>query len=65
MMSALAPKTDMRGATRNVRYGPIADILGRNRLGKLGRYGEPRGGALACIRRNACTKQFLPGAPLR
>jgi hypothetical protein len=25
-MSALAPKADMRGATRDVRYVPIADI---------------------------------------
>ena len=26
-MSALPSKADMRGATRDVRYGPIADIL--------------------------------------
>jgi hypothetical protein len=25
-MSALAPKADMCSATRNVRFGPIADI---------------------------------------
>jgi hypothetical protein len=25
-MSALAPKADMRGATRNVRFVPIADV---------------------------------------
>ena len=27
-MSALPPKADMRSATRNVRFGPKADILG-------------------------------------
>ena len=26
VMSALAPKADMCDATRNVRFGPIADI---------------------------------------
>jgi hypothetical protein len=26
IMSALPPKADMRGAARDVRYGPIADI---------------------------------------
>jgi len=31
-MSALPPKADMCGATRYVRFGPIADILGLIRL---------------------------------
>jgi hypothetical protein len=26
-MSALPPKADMCGATRDVRFGPIADVL--------------------------------------
>jgi hypothetical protein len=32
LMSALPPKADMCGATRDVRYGPIADIGERNSL---------------------------------
>jgi hypothetical protein len=29
VMSALPPKADMCGATTDVRFGPIADILGK------------------------------------
>src|SRR5262249_21445185 len=31
VMSALPPKADMCGATRDVRFGPIADIAGTMR----------------------------------
>jgi hypothetical protein len=34
-MSALPPKADMCGATRNVRYGPIADITSVNFNGRF------------------------------
>ena len=43
-MSALHPKADMCGATRDVRYGPIADIGGGELFvsGPLGsRSGKP------------------------
>jgi hypothetical protein len=36
-MSALPPKADMCGATRDVRYGPIADIQDTNREANLRR----------------------------
>jgi len=46
-MSALPPKADMCGATRNVRFGPIADIALFNHLvcerDQRGRYGEAEG----------------------
>ena len=37
-MSALPPKADMCGATRDVRFGPIADIGSLNRLFRSARY---------------------------
>jgi hypothetical protein len=32
VMSALPPKADMCGATRDVRFGPKADIIGKSTL---------------------------------
>jgi hypothetical protein len=34
-MSALPPKADMCGATRDVRFGPIADMLNYNGISSL------------------------------
>jgi hypothetical protein len=42
VMSALPPKADMCVATRDVRYGPIADIL----IGRLSPKEEPRDAGL-------------------
>jgi hypothetical protein len=36
-MSALPPKADMFGATRDVRFGPIADIIRRANAAVLSR----------------------------
>jgi hypothetical protein len=44
-MSALPPKADMCGATRDVRYGPIADIASN-------RHGQTEEGTAGCERRS-------------
>jgi hypothetical protein len=46
VMSALPPKADMCGATRDVRFGPIADML--NKLS--GKYSERKSAFLGFFR---------------
>jgi hypothetical protein len=60
-MSALPPTADMCGATRDVRFGPIADIRAITRgqpLGAKGRQYRPS-------RTAACRGQTLGGSPTR
>ena len=51
-MSALPPKADMCGATRDVRFGPKADIRVRSRLWRYGgKYVVGRRGATDALKR--------------
>ena len=50
-MSALPPKADVCGATSDVRFGPIADIIGHSIIGSARACSEPRGIAKNCLTR--------------
>jgi hypothetical protein len=63
VMSALPPKADMCGATRDVRFGPIADIEAfRHRpIGQVASRGSGPEGALHRMRAGLEPPRFMDG----